>query len=126
MPMYAVTSAGGELLVLPSFVEKISGSEARSPHPRYLQQLHSLAHLLPPHVCAPRTLETAIKNPHTATMAENEGPRRDNGSDNRDRKRKWEKDGGPGKRSSRARGGRSLQHGSRPDKKRNTGRTEHK
>jgi tRNA pseudouridine38-40 synthase len=59
-------------------------------------------------------------------MADNEGARRDNGSDNRDRKRKWEKDGGGSKRNSRGRGGRSLQHGSRPDKKRNTGRTEHK
>ncbi|KAH4898863.1 hypothetical protein HBI56_153240 [Parastagonospora nodorum] len=56
-------------------------------------------------------------------MADNDGPRGDNGSSNRDRKRKWEDRGG-GKRGGR--GGRSLQHGSRPDKKRNMGRKEHK
>jgi tRNA pseudouridine38-40 synthase len=58
-------------------------------------------------------------------MADNEGSRRDNGgSAHRDRKRKWESGGGGGRRGGR--GGRPLQHGSRPDKKRNMGRKDHK
>jgi len=57
-------------------------------------------------------------------MADNEGPHGDNGASSRDRKRKWEDRGGGGKRGGR--GGRSLQHGSRPDKKRNMGRKDHK
>ncbi|KAJ8111222.1 hypothetical protein OPT61_g6129 [Boeremia exigua] len=45
----------------------------------------------------------------------------DNGSSNRDGKRKW--DNGGDRR--RGRGGGSMQHGSRPNKKRNMGRKEH-
>ncbi|KZM23870.1 uncharacterized protein EKO05_0011443 [Ascochyta rabiei] len=45
----------------------------------------------------------------------------DSGSSNRDGKRKW--DGGGDRR--RGRGGGSMQHGSRPNKKRNMGRKEH-
>jgi hypothetical protein len=44
----------------------------------------------------------------------------DNGSNNRDGKRKWDNGGGRG----RGRGG-NMQHGSRPNKKRNMGRKEH-
>ncbi|KAF2030794.1 pseudouridine synthase [Setomelanomma holmii] len=54
-------------------------------------------------------------------MADHEGPRGDNDSAPRDRKRKWEDRGG--RRGGR--GGRPLQHGSRPSKKRNMGRKEH-
>jgi tRNA pseudouridine38-40 synthase len=45
----------------------------------------------------------------------------DSGSSNRDGKRKW--DNGGDRR--RGRGGGSMQHGSRPNKKRNMGRKEH-
>ncbi|KAH7408529.1 pseudouridine synthase [Phaeosphaeria sp. MPI-PUGE-AT-0046c] len=55
-------------------------------------------------------------------MADDQGPRREHSSSNGDRKRKWEERGG--RRGGRGRGGRSLQHGSRPDKKRNTGRVD--
>jgi hypothetical protein len=44
----------------------------------------------------------------------------DSGSNNRDGKRKWDNGGGRG----RGRGG-NMQHGSRPNKKRNMGRKEH-
>lgn len=58
-------------------------------------------------------------------MSDNEGPRRDHGSSNGDRgdkKRKWaDRD-----RRNAARGGGRQQHGSRPNKKRNMGRKEHK
>lgn len=52
--------------------------------------------------------------PRTLAMA-------DNGSSHRDGKRKW--DNGGDRR--RGRGGGSMQHGSRPNKKRNMGRKEH-
>jgi hypothetical protein len=61
----------------------------------------------------------------SATMADNEGSRGDRNSSNRDndRKRKWaDKD----RRNASRGGGGRLQHGSRPDKKRNMGRKEHK
>jgi tRNA pseudouridine38-40 synthase len=45
----------------------------------------------------------------------------DNGSNNRDGKRKWDNGGGG---RGRGRGG-NMQHGSRPNKKRNMGRKEH-
>jgi tRNA pseudouridine38-40 synthase len=67
-------------------------------------------------------VEQAAKNKVAADMADNEGSSRGNGDRNGDRKRKWEDRGG--RRGGR--GGRPLQHGSRPDKKRNMGRKEHK
>jgi hypothetical protein len=58
--------------------------------------------------------QTIRTQPPTFTMA-------DSGSSNRDGKRKW--DNGGDRR--RGRGGGSMQHGSRPNKKRNMGRKEH-
>ncbi|KAH8639029.1 hypothetical protein IG631_06799 [Alternaria alternata] len=58
-------------------------------------------------------------------MSDNEGPRHDNNSSNRDqggKKRKWaDKD----RRNASRGGGGRHQHGSRPNKKRNMGRKEH-
>lgn len=70
-------------------------------------QSHSFAYALPP------SEQTSFTQP-TLTMA-------DNGSSNRDGKRKW--DNGGDRR--RGRGGGSMHHGSRPNKKRNMGRNEH-
>jgi hypothetical protein len=57
--------------------------------------------------------QTTCAQPQTFTMA-------DNGSSNRDGKRKWDNTGD----RRRGRGG-SMQHGSRANKKRNMGRKEH-
>ncbi|KAI8942057.1 hypothetical protein NX059_000158 [Plenodomus lindquistii] len=54
-------------------------------------------------------------------MADNEGSRGPGGSPNHDKKRKWaDRD-----RRNASRGGGRLQHGSRPNKKRNMGRKDH-
>lgn len=66
-----------------------------------------------------RVLEQAADTFSAAPMADNEGSR---GAPTGDKKRKWaDRD-----RRNAARGGGRLQHGSRPDKKRNTGRKEFK
>lgn len=55
-------------------------------------------------------------------MADNNPPNNDSRGAG-DGKRKWDNNGGDRKRG---RGGGSFQHGSRPNKKRNMGRNEHK
>jgi hypothetical protein len=78
----------------------------------------------PPHEQPLHYLEQAADTSF-ATMSDNEGPRGGRNSSNRgnDKKRKWaDKD----RRNASRGGGGRLQHGSRPNKKRNMGRKEHK
>lgn len=110
--------AGGEAY-LPrqaQSLEKIRRSSTR-PAIHLQRSLCCLDSLGPSHVLWLLALEQAADKPSAPPMAD-EGPRRD--SQPRDKKRKWaDRD-----RRNKARGG-GLQHGSRPNKKRNMGRTEH-
>jgi len=76
--------------------------------------------LSPAHVPLLHAFKQAAKKSSAAFMADNEGARGHSGSHNGDKKRKYEDRGG--RRGGR--GGRPMQHGSRPNKKRNLGRKE--
>ncbi|CAO2651497.1 Nn.00g040670.m01.CDS01 [Neocucurbitaria sp. VM-36] len=66
-------------------------------------------------------MDQATDSPSAPPMAANEGSRGASDAPNRDKKRKWaDRD-----RRNAARGGGRLQHGGRPNKKRNMGRKEH-
>lgn len=100
-------SAGGEARTIDakSKVHEFPCSQRSSPH--FTCSCIRFSYALP------FTEQDSLTQHQTRAMA-------DNGSNNRDGKRKWDNGGGRG----RGRGG-NMQHGSRPNKKRNMGRKEH-